>query len=239
MASWRRRTGRPLEVDRAEPLGAQAHDLVVVDRVEGVRAVQDRRHVAGQVGRPWAVPTTRGEMRRAATMTLGSVASTAASAKAPRTTRRLARTASSSSRPWPAHSSIRWASTSESVTEVKTVAPGLELAPAARPVVLDDAVVDDGDVARAVEVRVGVDRLGGAVGGPAGVADAREEARRGAARTRRAGPRPTRCPAAVRARQVSPGAHEGHAGRVVAAVLQALPGPRAGSRECRRIRRPR
>lgn len=38
--------------------------------------------------------------------------------------------------------------------------------------VLDDAVVDDGDPARVVEVRVGVGVRGAAVGGPAGVADA-------------------------------------------------------------------
>ena len=36
-----------------------------------------------------------------------------------------------------------------------------------------------------------------------------------------AGPRPIRCPEAVRARQVSPGAHQGDPGRVVAAILQA------------------
>ena len=89
-------------------------------------------------------------------------------------------------------------------------------------VVLDDAVVDDGDVARTVEVGVGVDRLGRAVGGPARVADARTEARRSrcalhAQRRDRLGafggaarpPRLTR-------------AHEGDARGVVAAVLQAL-----------------
>ena len=39
-------------------------------------------------------------------------------------------------------------------------------------VVLDAAVVDDGDAAGAVEVGVGVELRGGADGGPAGVADA-------------------------------------------------------------------
>ena len=39
-------------------------------------------------------------------------------------------------------------------------------------IVLDDAVVDDGDEAVAAEVGMGVAVVGGAVGGPAGVADA-------------------------------------------------------------------
>ena len=38
--------------------------------------------------------------------------------------------------------------------------------------VLDDAVVDDGDAARAVRVRMGVPVGGGAMGGPSGMADA-------------------------------------------------------------------
>ena len=71
-------------------------------------------------------------------------------------------------------------------------------------VVLDDAVVDDGDVARTVQVRVGVDGLGRAVGRPAGVADARGEARGRVLALELQGARPTRCPTAVRARQVSP-----------------------------------
>ena len=45
--------------------------------------------------------------------------------------------------------------------------PGLQ-----RAVVLDDPVVDDGDLAGAVHVRVGVDRVRHAVRGPAGVPDA-------------------------------------------------------------------
>jgi hypothetical protein len=44
-------------------------------------------------------------------------------------------------------------------------------------VVLDNAIVDNRDVARTVEMGVGVDRLGSAVGGPAGVSDARGKAR--------------------------------------------------------------
>ena len=43
---------------------------------------------------------------------------------------------------------------------------------AQRGEVLDDAVVDDGDLAGGVAVRVGVAVGGAAVGGPAGVADA-------------------------------------------------------------------
>lgn len=45
-------------------------------------------------------------------------------------------------------------------------------APAQLVGVLDDAVVHDRDVPRAVEVRVGVGVVGFAVGGPAGVGDA-------------------------------------------------------------------
>ena len=45
--------------------------------------------------------------------------------------------------------------------------PGLE-----RAVVLDDPVMDDGDLARVIHVRVGIDRVRLAVRSPAGVADA-------------------------------------------------------------------
>jgi hypothetical protein len=49
---------------------------------------------------------------------------------------------------------------------------GLELAFLEAVVIFDDAVVDDGDFAGLVEVRMGIFIGGRAVGGPAGVADA-------------------------------------------------------------------
>ena len=61
--------------------------------------------------------------------------------------------------------------TSVSVSLLEDDALGLEL-PLEGGVVLDDAVVDDGDGAVAAEVRVGVAVGGGAVRGPARVADA-------------------------------------------------------------------
>ena len=66
----------------------------------------------------------------------------------------------------------RCTTTSVSVSLANSTPVGLELG-AQRGEVLDDAVVDDGDLARGVAVRVGVAVGRPAVGGPAGVADAR------------------------------------------------------------------
>ncbi len=82
--------------------------------------------------------------------------------------------------------------------------------------VLDDAVVDDGDALLAVQVRVGVDVIGDAVRGPAGVADAEA-----ALEPRGDGRRQVGDPALDLAYLESLVVHH-ETGRVVASVLQAL-----------------
>ena len=67
--------------------------------------------------------------------------------------------------------SIRWATISASVSELKSCALGLELA-SQLGVVLDDPVEDDVDAVGAVAVGVGVLLGDAAVGRPAGVGDA-------------------------------------------------------------------
>ena len=69
--------------------------------------------------------------------------------------------------------------TSASVSLVKTRAHVASRRSLERHVVLDDAVDDDVDAARRVEVRVGVLLVDAAVGGPAGVADAGRRRARG------------------------------------------------------------
>ena len=87
-------------------------------------------------------------------------------------------------------------------------------------VVFDDAVVNDGDVARTVEVRMGVHRLGRPVGRPASVANARIEAARGVLALERQ--RPYRlCPLSGAGPPGLAGANEGDTGRVVTAIFQS------------------
>ena len=99
----------------------------------------------------------------------------------------------------------------------RAVAALLELGPQ-RGEVLDDAVVDDRDRARAVEVRVGVAVVGRAVGGPPGVADAGRR-RPGAAPRRAPLSRLASLPARFSVRELAVG-EQRDAGGVVAAVLQ-------------------
>ena len=66
---------------------------------------------------------------------------------------------------------MRWVRTSVSVSE-RNSTPSASSLRAQVGGVVDDAVVDDGDLALGVQVRVGVHVGGGAVGGPAGVGDA-------------------------------------------------------------------
>jgi len=84
-------------------------------------------------------------------------------------------------------------------------------------VVLDDAVVDDDDLAGAIAVRVGVLLRRPAVRRPAGVADAELAGDRlgadGVLEARELAGAPPHVNRAV--------AHDGHAGRVVTAVLEA------------------
>ena len=105
--------------------------------------------------------------------------------------------------------------TSVSVSLWKTTPSACEL-PLEGGVVLDDAVVDDGDGAVAADVRVGVAVGGRAVRRPAGVADADAAGGRLVAqRFRQVGD------AAGLLAQVQPVARQGgHAGAVVAAVFQ-------------------
>ena len=163
-------------------------------------------------------PTTSGELRRAATTRVGvlrvhrhqgerALEPTADLLHRAGEVAGLARRASSS----------RWAATSVSVSETQVVAVALELV-AQRREVLDDAVVHDGHAALLAEVRVRVDVVGGAVRGPAGVADAGRRRGSGCLLDRLlevgqlAGPLVRDDRAAV---------DEGDPGGVVAAVLQA------------------
>ena len=113
--------------------------------------------------------------------------------------------------------SRRCAAISVSVSETRSWPVALELV-AQLGEVLDDAVVHHRDAALLAEVRVGVDVVGGAVGGPAGVADA------GRGRPAAAAPRsPSRGWPSLPARlseTIVAAVDESDAGGVVAAVLQ-------------------
>ena len=135
-------------------------------------------------------PTHQRGDRRAATMVSGSSAETTAMAKAPRTRAERPATASASEAPPAISSSTRWASTSVSVSEAK-VWPAASSSARQLGVVLDDAVVDDGEPPGAVEVGVGVLLRRLTVGGPAGVPDGRRHGRRGACASARAGRPPS------------------------------------------------
>ena len=124
-----------------------------------------------------ASPSTSGVVRRAATIVSGSSAETTAMENAPRTRRNMERVASASGRPV-GHALLDQVRHHLGVGGRGQRVPGrLELGPQLG-VVLDDAVVDDGQAARAVDVRVGVLRGGAPVGGPAGVPDGGVMARR-------------------------------------------------------------
>ena len=85
--------------------------------------------------------------------------------------------------------------TSVSVSLWKTTPSACEL-PLEGGVVLDDAVVDDGDLAVAADVRMGIAVVGRAVRGPARVADA--DAARAPAVSRRCSARSAMRPARLR-----------------------------------------
>jgi hypothetical protein len=70
---------------------------------------------------PSPTPTTRGELRRAATTTSESSASTATNVKAPCSCRPTVRIAASSRSPAATRPASRWATTSVSVCEVITI----------------------------------------------------------------------------------------------------------------------
>ena len=123
---------------------------------------------------PSPTPSTSGVDRRAATIVPGSSALANTSVKWPssrRSTTSTEATKSPAVSPW-------WYCPGDQVHRDLGVgvageldAVGFQLC-AQRGEVLDDAVVDDRDLARGVAVRVGVAVGGPAVGGPAGVAEA-------------------------------------------------------------------
>ena len=186
---------------------------------------------------PSPMPMMSGDTRRPATIVPGSPALTTARAKAPRTSRSVARTASASEAPPASSLSTRWAMTSVSVSDDEGVPLGAQLLGQLAPV-LDDAVVHDGEVAGAVQVGVGVGLGGVPVGGPPGVADAGGHAlgtvfdhlaqvleRAGAGR--RPGP------------ATGPVGLQGHPGGVVAPVLETLEPVEQDAQDLARPRWPR
>ena len=105
-------------------------------------------------------------------------------------------------------------------------------------VVLDDAVVDDDDIVPAAHVGMGVRVAGGAVGGPARVADARVRGRQ-RLRVERVLKLGDLAAALGHGGRVSACWQEGDAGRVVAAVFEGRAGrpaeqARPGASRCRR-----
>ncbi len=159
------------------PAASEANDLVVAHRVERVRAVEDRGNVARQIGlaRSGADDERGDAPRRHDDLGLGGV--------------------HGGDREGPPHQKEALAHGLEKLEafsprlfdemgEHLGVGDGAEDMPALFErllqlrVIFDDAVVNDGDVARAVEVRMGIYRLGGPVGRPASVANARAKSAR-------------------------------------------------------------
>ncbi len=161
---------RAFEVDGAKALRSQANDLVVVDGVERRGLVEDRRNVTGEIGlaRRGANHERRDSPCGNDHVRFGGV--------------------HHGEREGAAHDQEALTNGlheleslgAELFNQVRQdfgvgdrredMAPRLETLFQFR-VVLDDAVMDDRDVARAVEVRVGIHGLGGSVRGPTGVAD--------------------------------------------------------------------
>ena len=167
---------------------------------------------------PSPTPTTSGEFSRAPTTRPGASACTATRVNAPSRRRQTRRMASARSAPAAVNSRpIRCATTSVSVSLASST-PALAQLVAQRGEVLDDAVVHDRDSAGGVEVRVRVGVGGPAVRGPAGVAEPEAGCRQ---RVQvqfllQVG----ELAGLLAAGQFAVG-DDGHAGRVVAAVLEA------------------
>ena len=100
------------------------------------------------------------------------------------------------------------------------------------PEVLDDAVVDDRDIAGAVDVGMGVEVVGPAVGRPAGVGEADRRLGRG---VEQRGAQVGQLARALLHEQLARCRDEGDAGRVIAAVLEAR---EALEQDGRRVARP-
>ena len=234
-----RLAGRAGEVGDRDAVGAQLDDLVLAE-LDGVAGVRDERgHIAGRgSSRPRRRPTTSGELRRAAATTpagpgvhrdqreraLEPPAHPPQRLSAGRRRRRLARSAPAGARRPRCRS------------RTKLDARRLELGAQPREV-LDDAVVDHGELARRVQVRVRVAVGRAAVRRPAGVPDAGADSAAAAARPAPSPGCPA-CPAACRL-QAAVG-DQRDAGGVVAAVLQApQPLDHHVQRRLRRRRTPR
>ena len=191
------------EVGDLDRVGADRDDLVLPD-LHGAAgcARRTRRRREPRKFSPSPSPITSGELRRAPTTTPGTSWCMTSSVNAPSrraTTRCMAAVRSPVSRKT---SPTMRAATSVSVSLVK-VGPGIHQLLLQFGEVLDDAVVDEGELAVVAEVRVRVAVGRAAVGRPAGVADAgvavgAAAPRRGRRRGCRACPRACGCPGARR-----------------------------------------
>ncbi len=211
--------GRTFKVNRSKTFWPQAHDLVIIDGVEVRRPVQDGGHVTRQIRhtRSGANDQWRDTASGHDDVGLGAVNGRhreRASYEQQALAHRFNKVGAVGARLLDEVGQyLRVRARVESVTARFEFF--LQLG-----VILNDAVVHDTDVTRAVKVRVGVFHLRRAVRGPTGVANARSEAR-GRHRTFGTqslnGFRASRGPG-------SPGftrSNEGNPGGVVAAILQA------------------
>ena len=169
---------RALEVDRAKALRSEAHDLVVVDGVEGRGPVQDRGHVTGQIGLAGrgADDEGRDPPGRDDDVRFGGVHD--------RQGECAAHDQEALANGLHQFEPLRAELFDQVRQDLGVGDRGEEMAARLEAlsefrVVLDDAVVDDRDVARTVQVRVSVDRFRRPVRGPTRVADAGGEALRG------------------------------------------------------------
>ena len=168
------------EIRELHAVARDDRHLLVVEKHDVARVLQDGRDVGRDEKLAVAEPTTTGGPLRTATIFSGSSADSSTIANSPRS-RSIARS-TACSRPSPCHScSTRCATTSVSVSVTNVWPCALQLA-LQLEVVLDDAVVDDDDPAGAVAVRVRVLFGRPAVRGPARVAEAVEPVERLAAR---------------------------------------------------------
>ena len=212
-------TGLAVEVGDDHVVGAQVDDLVLPE-LDGVAGELDERRRRRRPGssRPRRSRRPAGSCAGRPRRRPGSSASTATSVNAPDSRWQTARMASARS---PVSASVRL----QQVRHDLGVGlrghddPALGQLVGELGEVLDDPVVDDRDAPAGRHVRVGVDVRRPAVGGPAGVPDPRRGGRHRVGRQQR--PQVLEL-ARLLAHVQGPVGHDGHAGGVVAAVLQAL-----------------
>ena len=207
------------------------------------RRVRPRRagmSEARRAPRRRARPRTRGVSRRAATTTSGSSACTAATENEPRTRPRRRPQGLGQAQAGGQRAPRRGGPAPRCRSSEARVWPGRPQLGGQLGVVLDDPVVDHGQPAGAVEVGVGVGHASGGRGWPSGcgptpVRGGRRDAVPGADAWSARPPSGSRRPPGPA--RGSPARHQGDPGRVVAPVLEALAGRRAGSTQCVRGRR--